>query len=703
MPGANYDNQWLDLNLNLNELLNPVLHKDPVINLEGQFGYNTANHRPIYHNDNDILELASLGGQETLTMKTIVEPILVASSDTIGITGSAIITSSLGIRSYATASDVKLVTEKAVAQAIQNGFETFDSMRYMGAIDASANPSYPAAERGHVYKISVAGKIGGTSGITVKNGDMIICNTDASVTGAQATVGANWDIIEGNVIFPISVADGGTGLTALASGAMLYGSGSSTMSVLPAGTNNYYLKSVSGIPTWAAFPTLVTSFIALTDTPSAYTGKALQLLRVNSAATAVEFFTLPTYDNYVNWKIAATDAAGTPLTTGQTLAILGSGAISTVLAAGTTANQKITISHSTAPGYVHLPSGGAASQWIKYVSAGTGAWTTPAALSTSAGKGLIIGGSTTGSYDINAAKVIEIDFTQVAAAHSHPYDNYVSWNLQVNSDTSTAMVKDSILNLLTGVGLTIARATTEGKQTVTISLGDAPAYGVKVNNSSAIGTPGNFVVVPNTVLGRADAGFINYHFGTDAGTIAWGNHTHAQLHNRQHDMLTAADHTFAGMASGKIYRGSGTSAIAISTFTIADTFTANSLVYASTANALTALATGADRTILTSKGGVPTWSALAASQLPVGTAKYACLSYDNAGAAVTTKTYAVATHGCGTKPLVYFIEERAGDVDNYYPATVSIKVIRTAGATQGDVVVTTSAAIKGQVIFIGTM
>lgn len=63
-----------------------------------------------------------------------------------------------------------------------------------GGIDCSASPNYPAASNGHTYYVTVAGKIGGASGISVEVNDLIICNVDGSAAGAQATVGANWTI-----------------------------------------------------------------------------------------------------------------------------------------------------------------------------------------------------------------------------------------------------------------------------------------------------------------------------------------------------------------------------------------------------------------------------------------------------------------------------------------------------------------------------
>lgn len=81
---------------------------------------------------------------------------------------------------------------------------------YKGVIDCSANPNYPAAEVGDFYVVSVAGKIGGASGVNVTPGDSIICKV-ANAGGNQAAVGADFNIIEGNldgaVIGPASATD----------------------------------------------------------------------------------------------------------------------------------------------------------------------------------------------------------------------------------------------------------------------------------------------------------------------------------------------------------------------------------------------------------------------------------------------------------------------------------------------------------------
>lgn len=84
-------------------------------------------------------------------------------------------------------------------------------LEYKGVIDCSGNPNYPAAEVGDFYVVSVAGFIGGASGLAAEVGDSIICNT-ANAGGTQAAVGADFNVIQGNidgaVIGPVSAVSG---------------------------------------------------------------------------------------------------------------------------------------------------------------------------------------------------------------------------------------------------------------------------------------------------------------------------------------------------------------------------------------------------------------------------------------------------------------------------------------------------------------
>jgi hypothetical protein len=105
-------------------------------------------------------------------------------------------------------SDTAVPTEKAVKTYADTILAANDAMVFKGAIDCSANPNYPAADAGHTYRVSVAGKIGGASGSNVEVDDTLYCIVDSTASGDHATVGANWTIVQSNldgaVIGPVS-------------------------------------------------------------------------------------------------------------------------------------------------------------------------------------------------------------------------------------------------------------------------------------------------------------------------------------------------------------------------------------------------------------------------------------------------------------------------------------------------------------------
>lgn len=108
-------------------------------------------------------------------------------------------------------SNTRLPTQAAVKAAINALLGANDAEVYKGVIDCSVNPNYPAADAGFVYRVSVAGKIGGASGINVEVSDRLQCIVDGTAAGNQATVGANWWItqanIDGAVVGPASAVD----------------------------------------------------------------------------------------------------------------------------------------------------------------------------------------------------------------------------------------------------------------------------------------------------------------------------------------------------------------------------------------------------------------------------------------------------------------------------------------------------------------
>jgi len=70
-----------------------------------------------------------------------------------------------------------------------------DSVKPPLPIDCSANPNYPSAVAGDSYKVSVAGMIGGGSGLVVSVGDLIIASI-ANAGGTQASVGGYWGVYQ---------------------------------------------------------------------------------------------------------------------------------------------------------------------------------------------------------------------------------------------------------------------------------------------------------------------------------------------------------------------------------------------------------------------------------------------------------------------------------------------------------------------------
>ena len=159
----------------------------------------------------------------------------------------------------------QIPTAAAVWSAIGTGIGANDAMVFKGVIDASTNPNYPSGVTGDTWKISVAGKIGGASGVNVEAGDTIICVTD-NAGGTQATVGANWTILQTNI--DGAVTTGG----AIAQGALVIGAGSSSVSTLPnAATAGWLLIGNTGTnsPTWTA-PGSFTVQVGGTNFGSAY-------------------------------------------------------------------------------------------------------------------------------------------------------------------------------------------------------------------------------------------------------------------------------------------------------------------------------------------------------------------------------------------------------------------------------------------------
>lgn len=144
---------------------------------------------------------ASTSVQGVVELATDVEA--VAGTDTVrAVTPSnvaAVFTDRIDTSTSLGTSSTKVPSQGAVKAYADALIAANDAMVFKGVIDASTNPNYPASNRGDTYRISVAGKIGGASGPDVEVGDLLIALTDGTASGTQAAVGAQWEIVQGNI------------------------------------------------------------------------------------------------------------------------------------------------------------------------------------------------------------------------------------------------------------------------------------------------------------------------------------------------------------------------------------------------------------------------------------------------------------------------------------------------------------------------
>lgn len=126
--------------------------------------------------------------------------------------------------------------------------------------------------------------------------------------------------------------------------------------------------------------------------------------------------------------------------------------------------------------------------------------------------------------------------------------------------TANAVGSAEIANNAVGSSEIIDNAVTNA------DMADMAANTVKGNPTSSSADPSDIAISTNSALGRLGGNIVSIPMGTASNTIAWGDHTHAQLHNRSHAMTSTSDHTatawrmFYSNASGQVTEiGLGTS------------------------------------------------------------------------------------------------------------------------------------------------
>ena len=394
----------------------------------------------------------------------------------------------------------QIPTAAAVWSAIGTGIGANDAMVFKGVIPASTNPNYPSGVTGDTWKISVAGKIGGASGVNVEAGDTIICVAD-NAGGNQATVGANWTILQTNI--DGAVTTGG----AIAQGALVIGAGSSSVSTLPnAATAGWLLIGNTGTnsPTWTA-PGSFTVQVGGTNFGSAYS---------------------PTASKTVNF-VAGTNVSLTPSGNNITIASVDTNYYPTAFswtdggAAGPTG--KLTMSGASDISFAAIPSASATVSGVvttgtqTFVGAKTFNSTITGSITGNAGTATNIAGGTTGAivYQSGAGATA---FLAASAVNGHvlkyntttnaPYwavetdTHYTSKNIVGASSTATAnaVATNAALYLnhiengsvtsahkITGSGATTVAADASGNITIssTNSWRDVKAYFLSAPSTQA--------------------------------------------------------------------------------------------------------------------------------------------------------------------------------------------------------------------------
>lgn len=209
-------------------------------------------------------------------------------------------------------SDTRFATQKAIKTYVDQIVAANDAMVFKGVIDCSSNPNYPAADRGHTYRVSVAGKIGGASGTNVEIGDLLICLTDSTSSGTQAGVGSSWTIgqanIDGAVVGPASATSGNIATFNGTSGKLIQDGGKALPSGTIVGTSDAQVLTNKTLTAPIIATISNTGTLTLPTSTDTLVGRATSDTLTNKALTAPTI-TGGTHDALTSFGIRSTGAA----------------------------------------------------------------------------------------------------------------------------------------------------------------------------------------------------------------------------------------------------------------------------------------------------------------------------------------------------------------------------------------------------------
>jgi hypothetical protein len=210
-----------------------------------------------------------------------------AARTNLGLGTAAVLASDTDV-TLAANSDLRFASQKATKAYVDGIVGAQDAMVFKGVQDCSGNPNYPAADRGWTYRVSVAGKIGGASGVVVEVGDIFICLDDSTSSGNQATVGTHWGVIQTNidgaVTGPASSTDGNIALFNGATGKVIKDAG-----IAPSSVGSALITAASAV---AAVDTLFTPDVDIASAATVNLGASTSyFVNITGTVTVTSFGT----------------------------------------------------------------------------------------------------------------------------------------------------------------------------------------------------------------------------------------------------------------------------------------------------------------------------------------------------------------------------------------------------------------------------
>ena len=132
---------------------------------------------------------------------------------------------------------------------------------------------------------------------------------------------------------------------------------------------------------------------------------------------------------------------------------------------------------------------------------------------------------------------------KAAAVHTHVISDVTGLQTALDSKAASSHTHDASAisaGTLAAARLPLATTSTAGAVIVGGGLGVSSGT-VSANVTSVAGRTGAVTIAAADVSGLGGAATLNV--GTTAGTVAAGDHTHAQLHDRSHAITSTSDHT----------------------------------------------------------------------------------------------------------------------------------------------------------------